>query len=355
MLQELLVERKLPPIPHDREEIKRILQEELYGFLPPPPDELIAENEQVLEARLPEATIRRVTLTARVGDRSFSFPIVSALHDDGKKRPFFIHNNFRPDVPDMYMPTEEILDNGFDVLSFCYKDVTSDDSNFTDGLADIFIGAGERKPNRCGKIMLWAWAAMRVMDYAETLPMLDHENGAIVGHSRLGKTAFVTAMLDTRFRFAFSNNAGCCGDAIVRGKSGETIADITAPHRFPYWFCENLKKYAGNHEAMPFDQHFLLAALAPRYAYVASSSLDDWADPKSQYLTCVAASEAFERKGVTGFVHPDRFPQPPEAFHEGHIGYHIKNGDHFLSRRDWLQYMAFFRKHLAGETVSKKS
>jgi len=154
----------------------------------------------------------------------------------------------------------------------------------------------------------------------------------------------VTAMMDTRFKFAFSNNAGCCGDAVVRGKKGEQIADIT--RAFPFWFCENLKKYAGHHEDMPFDQHFLLASIAPRHVYVASSSLDSWADPKTQYLTCAAVNDYFERRGVTGFVHPDRFPNLPESFHEGYIGYHIKDGDHFLSRRDWNEYMKYFKAHL---------
>ena len=37
---------------------------------------------------------------------------------------------------------------------------------------------------------------MRVMDYALTLPGTDADNVAILGHSRLGKTALVTAMMD---------------------------------------------------------------------------------------------------------------------------------------------------------------
>ena len=37
VLQKLLDQRKLPEIPSDREAIKTILQEEIYGFLPLPP------------------------------------------------------------------------------------------------------------------------------------------------------------------------------------------------------------------------------------------------------------------------------------------------------------------------------
>lgn len=345
MLSEMLTERQLPPIPKDREEIKRILQEEIYGFLPPPPDELYFETVRTVEDRFPVgAVVRQMRAVMRIGSRWFSFPFMAALHTDGKKHPFFIHNNFRPNVPDIYMPTEEILDHGFDVLSLCYTDVTSDDWNFTTGLADIFVGSTPRTGTTCGKIMLWAWAAMRVMDYAETVPTLDPANAAITGHSRLGKTAFVTAMMDERFKFAFSNNAGCCGDSFVRGKIGETIADIT--RAFPFWFCENLKKYAGHHDLMPFDQHFLLASIAPRYVYVASSSLDSWADPMTQYLTCYATSAYFEEKGVSGFICPDRLPEEGDAFGEGHIGYHLKHGAHYFSRYDWNEYMRFFEKHM---------
>ena len=345
MIKELLRERKLPEIPKDRNEILEVLQREEYGFLPPKPDEWHVEEIETIDERFPcGASEKRMRMTVKTGDREFSFPFITALHTDGKKRPFFIHDNFRSAAPDLYMPTEEILDNGFDILSFCYKDVTSDDNDFTNGIADIFVGAGERRPTQCGKIIMWAWAAMRIMDYAETLPGLDLNNGAIIGHSRLGKTALVTAMLDTRFKFAFSNNSGCSGDAITRGKIGEQVSDITK--NFPFWFCPNYFKYAGKHDEMPFDQHFLVASIAPRYAYAGASLDDKWADPDSQYLNCAAASEYYENLGVDGFICDDRLPAPGDFYHDGHIGYHLRSGMHFLSRRDWQMFMEFFKKHI---------
>ncbi len=32
-------------------------------------------------------------------------------------------------------------------------------------------------------------------------------------------------------------------------------------NKFPYWFCENYKKYASNEAALPFDQHYLTDVL----------------------------------------------------------------------------------------------
>ena len=356
MINEIITEKNLQPFPATREEMIEILQREAYGYMPTEPftlswSEPSRKEPRMIESRYDGFAVSEVTLTVTVRGRDFSWNVKRALHTDGKKRPFFIFNNFRPDFPDIYCPVEEICDNGFDLLWFCYTDVTSDDpsrteGDFTTGLADLFVGSKERTSDtECGKIMLWAWANMRVMDYAQTLPELDHDNGAVLGHSRLGKTALVTGLFDDRFKYIISNNAGCMGESAARVTTGETVKDITTV--FPFWFCKNIKKYADHIEDMPFDQHFLLAAQYPKYLYVAGSSLDSWCDPYAQYITMCKASEFYEKNGMTGFVHPDRLPEVGESFHEGHIGYHLKSGQHFLSRRDWLQYMAFIRKHMA--------
>jgi hypothetical protein len=235
------------------------------------------------------------------------------------------------------MPTEELVDNGFAVLSFCYKDVTSDDNDFTNGLAGVLYPDGKREPTDSGKIAMWAWAMHRVMDYASTLESLDLTRAIACGHSRLGKTALLTAATDERFAFAYSNDSGCSGAAITRGKRGETVKDICT--RFPFWFCENYKKYIDKEDEMPFDQHFLVAAIAPRRVALGAALEDTWADPNSQYLSACAASAAWELHGEKGFLHPDRLPVPGDCFDGGHVAYHLREGTHFFSRTDWRRYL----------------
>lgn len=346
MLKDLLKSRRLPPL-CDRAQMLDILQREEYGFLPPAPDAVTFTAEDipgVTNFCAGKATLQKVTAACDLGGKSFAFPFYTVLPTDGKPHPFFIHINFRPDVPDRYMPTEELVDNGFAVLSFCYKDVTSDDGDFTDGLAGVLYPDGVRGDTDAGKIAMWAWAAHRVMDYAQTrADVLRLDAGVVCGHSRLGKTALFTAATDERFAFAHSNNSGCGGDALARENTGERVKDICRV--FPFWFCENYQNHVDKEDEMPFDQHFLLAAVAPRRVMVASAAEDAWADPVSQFLSCVAAGEAFSG----GFVCDDRLPQVGDAYLDGDIGYHLRAGLHYFSRTDWLRLIEFVKKHIETE------
>ncbi len=345
MLKELCAARALPPL-SSREEMLSILLEREYGQMPPSPSALRFDS---VKNTVPHfcggrATVERVTAVCTVGEREFCFPFTAVLPTDGKAHPFFVLINFRPDVPDRYYPTEELVDAGYAVLSFCYLDVTSDDGDMQNGLSGLLFPSGIRPPNGAGKLAMWAWAAHRLMDYAETRrDVLDTTRATVCGHSRLGKTALLAAATDKRFYCGYSNDSGCSGAAVTRDKRGERVADIVL--RFPFWFCENYSQYRDAEHQMPFDQHFLIAAIAPRLVCVGSATEDIWADPESEQLACLAASSAYEAQGVCGFLSPDRFAEAGEGFLDGRIGYHLREGEHYLSRRDWLQLLRFLQKH----------
>ena len=333
---------KLPkPDGMSRAEIVDLLLREEYGYPPLSPLSVRAQEEGRDERFCAgKAILIKLRLICETAYGEFSFPVYYTC--PAKKEqpvPCFIHINFRDLVPDKYQPSEEIVDAGYAMLSFCYKDVTSDDGDFTNGLAGLVYPDGKRTATQCGKIGLWAWAAMRVMDYALTLPELDHGRICVAGHSRLGKTALLAGALDERFYCAFSNDSGCSGAALSREKGGETIRKINEV--VPYWFCENYAQYGDNEQKMPFDQHFLLAANAPHRVYVASAVEDLWSDPEKEYLSCVAASNYFKEQGLTGFVHPDRLAAAGDYFGEGYIGYHLRAGAHYFSREDWQYYMKY--------------
>ena len=318
-----------------------------YGFLPEEPEIVTFDIKEFDERRYcaGKAYLMKIEITSEICGEKFTFPVTYVYPKKGEKHKTVVHINFRGNVPDEYMPTEEIIDNGFGCASFCYKDVTSDDGDFTNGLAGIIYKEKERTANSCGKIAMWAWAAMRVMDFLQTRDEVDKDCITVAGHSRLGKTALLTASVDERFACAHSNSAGCSGDALNRGKSAgnEYIGHIVKV--FPYWFCEKYKDYAEKDEETPFDQHFMLSLIAPRKVHIASAEKDLWAAPNLQFLSCVAASEVFELYGKKGFVYEDEdFLKTGKFLNDGYIGLCHREGIHYFSRDDWHGLMDFLNK-----------
>lgn len=329
-----------------REEYINILCREEYGTPLPAPEKVWFEElpldfaaKRFAASKAPK---QRVIAHTIISGKEFSFPFWAIIPKADGKYPFIIHNDFEDLLPSKYTPAEEIIDSGFALISLCYTDITSDDGDFTSGLAGIVTpDPAHRAPTDSGKIQMWAWANMRVMDYAMTkADKLDLSRSAVAGHSRLGKTALVTGMLDERIKYVIDNESGCSGSALAIGTAGEKITDITK--NFPYWFCENYKKYAGV-ETLPFDQHMLIATIAPRCVLVGSAADDYWADPPSQFLCCAAASKAWENLGLTGLVAPDRAPEIGDDFRDGNVCYHLRAHDHYFSRLDWNVYMEIIK------------
>jgi len=343
MIHELLSRREVPAL-RSREEMLELLQREVYGYLPPKPESLEFRETagEINNFCAGKVDMTRVEAVCVLEGREFSFPFWCVIPKEGGKHPFFVNLNFRPDVPDRYIPVEELVDNGYGVISAYYQDITTDDGDWDTGIAPGLCPNRPRKATDPGKIAMWAWALHRMLDYCHTkADVLDLQRSVVCGHSRLGKTALVAAATDTRFAFSYSNDSGCSGAAISRGKDGEHIREICS--RFPYWFCENYLAYVDREAALPLDQHFLLASIAPRCVLVGSGSEDLWADPVSEFLSCVAAAPAFPG----GFAAPDRLPEVGEGILNGRIGYHLRKGPHYFGRADWHRLMEFVAIHTA--------
>ena len=350
-IDQLLKQRALPPLLQfasgaavtqenfeaRRLEMLQLLQSEVYGTAPAAPAEVrVCELERHEKRFAGKGCERELQLSFDTDNGVFSFPVREVRPNGVPGRcPMFILLNFRPDVPDKYLPMEEILDAGCGVVRIYYNDVAFDgDDGFSGGIAAMY----DRQRYTWGKLHMWAFAASRVMDYLLTTDYADPKRIAVAGHSRLGKTALLAAALDTRFALTCVNDSGCSGAALARGKTGERVLDITK--RFPYWFCEKYRDYAEKEGEMPFDQHFLIACVAPRRVAIGTAVEDLWADTDAQYLAACAASPAWELLGKKGFVHPDRLPEVGDCFSAGRVAFHLREGTHYFSRADWHCYLS---------------
>lgn len=232
-----------------------------------------------------------------------------------------------------------VLDAGYVFAQFNRVELAPDDGPVAAGRAEgLAPSTPEQAPGHRPALAAWAWGYHRAVDAMFQLDFVDPACIAVVGHSRGGKAALLAGATDERIALTSANGSGAGGAGCFRfqGPGAETLADLMGA--FPYWFSPNLTQFAGREDALPFDQHFLKALIAPRALLTTEALQDYWANPAGTWLTHLAACEAYKFLGVE-----DRIA----------IAYREGGHDHCLS--DWRTLLDFcdtvFRGKARADTL----
>lgn len=341
-----------------RPELLKLLATEVYGQRPVErPQHLVFTGAEPDAVMMDGSALRkriRIEYGGRYGTNSF---VLTAFIPRVKKpAPSFLFINNRPPeenidptrkVKSGFWPAEEIVARGYAAITFFIGDVAPDKQHGnTRGAFAAFedVERQYRSQTSWGALSVWAWAASRVLDWIETEPTLDASHVAVIGHSRGGKTALVAAAWDERFAMACSSCSGTGGAKLnhVDLPASEHIVLSVSSHQF--WYCRRYTQWVNRDAQAPFDQHMLVALIAPRLVCIGSATEDSHAGPFGEYCTARYASPAWEVFGKKGFV-SSGFPSPESPQQEGDISYHIRSGKHDLTPYDWGVYLDFADRH----------
>lgn len=335
--------------PERRAEILELFREHVYGRAPVDRPEnlsfrVVEEDPEALDGLATRRLVEISCDTPHAGQYRFQTQLFIRNDAPGPVPAFVLLQFFG--LTDRAVPS--LIKRGYAIAILDRTQLAADDADtYRDGIINAFSGPGELPPDAWRAFGAWAWGASRVLDYLETDPDIDAGRVAVMGVSRMGKTALWAGARDPRFAVVISTESGCGGAALSRRAYGETVRRINTV--FPHWFCENFEEFNDREAELPVDQHMLVALVAPRPVYVASADEDLWCDPRGEFLACIGADPVYRLLGVPG-LEADHMPPLEQPVAQGRIGYHIRRGRHGIVDYDWQRYMDFLDAHLTPST-----
>jgi hypothetical protein len=361
-----------------RPELKALFQHYMYGYLQPPAKIAAKVEHEDSKAFGGKATLREVEISF---GPSGTPPIHLLLVVPNQRKgpaPVFVGMNFcgnhaLVNDPGVRVPTiwmydrypgvknhrateagrgkqievwalEQSVDRGYAVATFYNGDIDPDRPDLREGIQPHLRKKGEKaSPHDWGTIAAWAWGLHRAVDYLHNHKDIDKNRIAVVGHSRLGKTALLSAAFDERIALAIPHQAGCGGTAPSRchNPKAETVKRINTS--FPHWFDGAFKDFNDHPDKLPFDQHCLVALVAPRPVLFSNAVKDEWANPGGQFDGLRAADPVYRLLNAGG-LEAKRMPEPGKLI-DSTLGYYIRPGEHSMTKDDWKVFLDFTDKH----------
>ena len=155
------------------------------------------------------------------------------------------------------------------------------------------------------------------------------------------------AAMDDRIALVVPHESGSGGVPSSRFNPKESIKDVN--QNFPYWFNDRFSEFSDNPDRLPFDQHAVVALVAPRYVL----------DSEGLYGTCGYYRETlpllqktnavYELYGEKGILETGSGADIPEDY-PGQVFQLVLGKFHFLDVDYWEKILAFADVKFHGKT-----
>ncbi len=364
--------------PDGRAEAMKMLEDTLYGPWPQGLPVSVGNwriiNPDYLEGR---GTLEELDITIGRGEGARTFQLVAAFPATALANPLVLSQTFSSNCATF--PGEEVtstdgdpctardfgpvasfivtrlfgeyiaeapvglyFDAGFVYASFYAGDFIPDSTR----LAPRAMAGLGADVNPTSTLMAWAFAYSAAMDVLEDDPRVDTGYTSVMGHSRHGKAALLATIWDSRIEAVISHQSGFAGASLSRSPTGETLERMAKT--YPHWLSPEAPAYAANPDLLPYDQHLLLALIAPRRVFLGNARRDVWSDPNSSYRAAEAASAMWEAYGWPGLNREGMRTFDPAAG----IVWWLRPGGHSVVDDDILAFISFLKARAVTATAS---
>ncbi len=358
--------------PAEREHLKDVFADTLYGPWPAGMAVSFGDWTMIDPGYLAgRGTLEEAAVTVGSGDGARTFHLVAAFPAGAHRAPAVISQTFSsncsvfPDEPvtaadgnvcqgpdfdgvlgkietqvfGTYIavaPVERYFDAGLAYATFYASELIPDSK----GAAPAAMAALGGPVNPTGTLMAWAYGFSAAVDVLEADPRIDPERIAVMGHSRHGKSAILAGIWDRRIAAVVAHQSGYAGSSLSRSTTGEGLPRMAKA--YPHWLAPEAQQWLDRLDAIPVDQHELLAILAPTPVLIGNGRRDVWSDPNASYRAAEAASPVYVAEGTNGLDGASIKDFDPHAA----IAWWLRPGGHSVVSEDIDAFTAFLSSHL---------
>ena len=159
-----------------------------------------------------------------------------------------------------------------------------------------------------GTIIAWAWGVSRIIDALEKTPEagIDVKHLAMTGCSRWGKGTLAVGAFDERIALTIPQESGSGGASLWRvgaqvnkQKGKQFVQGLSSAGTEGKWMISSFKNYDGKENTLPFDQHMLVAMVAPRALLILDNAGQEWLGEVPSNYCGQASKEVYDALGAT--------------------------------------------------------
>jgi hypothetical protein len=198
------------------------------------------------------------------------------------------------------LPANIFTSRGVATMTFTSSTFVPDAFNVARGAGTYFTMYPD---TNAGAMIEWAWGVSRLIDgLYKTVDQnkLDLKRIAVTGCSYQGKMALYAGAFDERIALVIPQESGGGGEASWRFMATQTGTEDLEAAQGTAWYARNLKDFK-NADApkLPYDQHELVAMVAPRAILVVSNTTIDRLGSQAGAVSMRAASEVYKALGIS--------------------------------------------------------